>query len=169
MERGPGDRALLESGLEHNITCEHRFPFDEIIPCSRLDRNMWNGTMNGKLVGVTYELNHDGSGKAYDSILELRRDKIKNFLDVANFKGVGAFIPIQFEYMVTRGTGELVEEIEKLTDIQAHCQRTGPQTLKAKDFEPQFIQWMNDHVDWNVEKLVGYSAKNAINNHSKKM
>eukprot|EP00569_Conticribra_weissflogii_P010543 CAMPEP_0171380754 /NCGR_PEP_ID=MMETSP0879-20121228/30083_1 /TAXON_ID=67004 /ORGANISM="Thalassiosira weissflogii, Strain CCMP1336" /LENGTH=306 /DNA_ID=CAMNT_0011891983 /DNA_START=204 /DNA_END=1121 /DNA_ORIENTATION=- len=149
MERGPGDKALLDSGLKHNTTCEHRFPFDEVIPCSRLDRNMWNGTMSGKPVGVTYELNHDGSGKPYNSILELRRDKIKNFLNVANFKGVGAFIPIQFEYMVTRGTGDLIEEVEKLTGIPARCERTEPQPLKAKHFEPQFIQWMNDHVDWD--------------------
>ena len=159
MERGPADKGLLKSNSKYNTTCMHRFPFDEVIPCSRLDRNMYNGTMNGKTVGVTYELNHDGSGQAYDSILELRSDKIKNFLGLKDFDGVGSFIPVQFEYMVTRGTSELINEVENLTGIRAHCKGTQPQLLRSKTFDPLFVEWMNEHLDWETERLIGYNMK----------
>lgn len=157
MERGPADQQLIHDGLEHNTTCMHRFPFENIIPCSKLDRNMYNGTQkSGKKIGVNYELNQDGSGNAYDSILQLRSDKIRNFLNVSTYDGVHAFYPVQFEYMVSQGTSQLIGELEKVTGLKAKCQRPAPHALKEKQYDASFVRWVNVHLDWETEKLIGY-------------
>ncbi|KAL3782924.1 hypothetical protein HJC23_004903 [Cyclotella cryptica] len=135
------------------------FPFEGVIPCSELDRNMYNGTRNGRKVGVTYELNQDGSGRPYDSILQLRSDKIKNFLNVSEYDAVHAFFPVQFEFLVTRGTSELINELENVTGYKAKCKRADPQQLKERKYKESFINWVNEHLDWNTEKLIGYSPK----------
>ena len=161
MERGQADKDIIRSGKTKNATCMHRFTFDELVPCSRLDRNMYNGTFHGKKVGVNYELKHDGSGLPYNSILDLRRDKILNFLDVANFDGVAAFLPVQFEFVVTQGSGELLDEIENITGLQARCKRAPPRTLIQKSLDDEYFAWMNDHVDWEVESRIGYSRRDS--------
>mmetsp|Transcript_25335 Transcript_25335/g.53514 ORF Transcript_25335/g.53514 Transcript_25335/m.53514 type:complete len:328 (+) Transcript_25335:102-1085(+) len=159
MARGNGDQQLIESGSQSNATCMHRFSFNEVVPCSPLDRNMYNRTYHGKTVGVNYELKHDGSGEPYDSIIDLRRDKIKNFLSVAKFNGVASFLPVQFEFVVSRGTGELIDEIENMTGLHAHCKRAPPRPLKRKEIDAEFIKWITANVDWEVEKLVGYAPR----------
>lgn len=157
-----GDEDLIKSGTHHNATCMHRFSFNEIIPCSNKDRNWNNITRNRKPVGVIYELNHDNrSGQPYESIIDLRRDKILNFLDVANYDGVASFIPIQYEYMVSYGTRELIEQVASITGIEPRCNPTPPRQAKSKTFDPEYIEWMNDHIDWDVEKLVGYSKNES--------
>jgi len=162
MDRGHGDKELLQSGSQENATCMHRFRFNEVVPCTKLDRNnVYNGTYQGKTVGVVYELKHDGSGRPYKSILDLRRDKIKNFLGVQQFDGVAAYLPLQYEYMVAKGTSDLISEIEKITGLKAHCKRAPPRTWAPKDLDAEFVEWMNDHVDWEVEKLVGYSRRDT--------
>jgi len=162
MDRGHGDKELLQSGSQENATCMHRFRFNEVVPCTKLDRNnLYNGTYQGKTVGVVYELKHDGSGRPYKSILDLRRDKIKNFLGVQQFDGVAAYLPVQYEYMVAKGTSDLISEIEKITGLKAHCKRAPPRTWAPKDLDAEFVEWMNDHVDWEVEKLVGYSRRDT--------
>lgn len=159
MARGHGDQQLVQSGSQYNATCMHRFSFNEVVPCSRLDRNMYNDTYHNKTVGVNYELNHDGSGQPYDSIVDLRRDKINNFLDIANFDGVASFLPVQFEFMVSRGTSELIGLVENITGLQAHCKRAPPRPLRPKDLDAEFIKWVTYNVDWEVEKLIGYTPQ----------
>ena len=102
MERRNGDIDLMKNGTHHNHTCLHRYSFEEIVPCTEEDRYVTNSSMRN---GVVYELNHNGSGQPYDSIVHLRRDKIKNFLlDVPTFSGVAAFVPIRYESVITQGT-----------------------------------------------------------------
>jgi hypothetical protein len=162
MERGNADKKLIQDGLTHNTTCIHRFPFENIIPCSKLDRNMYNGTQrSGKNIGVNYELNQDGSGNAYGSILQLRSDKIRNFLNVSSFDAVHAFYPVQFEFMVTQGTSELIDELEKVTGFKARCHRVTPHLLQEREYDSSFIQWVNDNLDWDTEELIGYSQRAA--------
>ncbi|KAL7518760.1 hypothetical protein ACHAWX_003565 [Stephanocyclus meneghinianus] len=161
MERGPADQQLMRNGSTINATCMHRFPFDGIIPCSELDRNMYNGTRNGRKVGVTYELNQDGSGRPYESILKLRSDKIRNFLNMSGYDAVHAFFPVQFEFLVTRGTSELIDELEKVTGHRAKCKRADPQTLSERKYKKRFIHWVNEYLDWDTEKLIGYFPKRS--------
>ena len=157
--RWRGDEDIIRTGTQDNATCMHRFSFNEIIPCSELDRNMNNITRNGNKVGVVYELNHDGSGKAYGSILELRRDKVKNFLNVAKFDGVASFIPVRYEELVSRGTRELIGQIENITGIHAKCKVAPPGEPRTKVLDYDYMQWMSEHIDWEVENLIGYSRR----------
>jgi hypothetical protein len=163
MERGKNDKQLIDEKQTQNTSCMHRFEFNEVIPCSRGDRNMY-GDYHGKPVGITYELNNDGSGEIYNSILELRRDKIHNFLNVQRYEGVAALIPVQFEYMVTRGTAELIEEIERVTGVRAHssCKPTLARERSAKVLDTEFVDWMDEHVDWETESLIGYSRRESV-------
>ena len=157
--RYKGDEELIKSDKHHNATCKHRFTFNEIIPCSKKDRNWNNITRYGKPVGVIYELNHNKSGQPYDSIIDLRRDKIKNFMDVANYDGVASSIPIQYEYMVKYGTRELIEQVASIIGLEPKCNPTLPRQARSKTFDHGYVEWMNDNIDWDVEKLVGYSKK----------
>ncbi|KAL9186933.1 hypothetical protein ACHAXT_010653 [Thalassiosira profunda] len=159
MERGSADAELAWWGNTNEAECLHRFSYNEVVPCSPMDRNMYNGTINGRVVGVTYELNHDGSGRPYDSILDLRRDKIQNFLSVANFDGVKAFLPVQLEQLVSRGTRALIEEIETISGVKAACYPSPALAKPSKKLNASYVRWMNEHVDWEVEKLVGYSRR----------
>ena len=162
MSRGPADQQLIQEGMTQNASCIHRFPFENIIPCSRLDRNMYNGTQkSGKKIGVNYELRQDRSGRAYDSILQLRSDKIKNFLNLSSFDGVYAFYPVQFEYMVTQGSAELIDELERITGLNAKCERTIPHKLRKNEYDESFVRWVNDHLDWETENLVGYYPRHV--------
>ncbi|KAL7554587.1 hypothetical protein ACHAWF_018070 [Thalassiosira exigua] len=162
MPRGRGDSELLKSGLQHNASCQHLFSFDEIVPCSPSDRKtMFNGTWHGKkvTVGVNYELNHDGSGQPYQSILDLRADKIRNFLSVEHYRGVAAHLAVQYEFLLSQGTNEFIREIEGITGLKAKCPRAPPRPLRSKDLDEQFIAWLDDHLDWEAEKMAGYSPR----------
>ena len=163
MERGPADRHLMEeSGNGTNVAdveCEHRFDYSEVVPCSRLDRNMYNGTMNGKQVGITYELSHDRSGRPYDSIVDLRWDKIRNFLDVANCCGVRALFPVRFEDAIEQGTTELLKQLEEATGLKAQCDGTPPSKHRPKKVSSEYKQWMKRNVDWETEGLIGYTPR----------
>ncbi len=68
-----------------------------------------------------YEMQLDGSGRAYSSIIDLRKDKIINHLSVANFVGTRAFLPMRYEDLNANGTSVLLQSIEEATGIKANC------------------------------------------------
>ena len=113
-----------------------------------------------------YEMQHDGSGRAYSSIIDLRRDKIINHLSVANFVGTRAFLPMRYEDLNANGTSVLLQSIEEATGIKANCSaimgKGGRRRLAEKritkhaSLSDEFIDWMNKYVDWEVESRIGY-------------
>lgn len=162
IERGEKDKDLIESNATNNATCVHRFNFEEVVPCTTEDRNDWrNGTHSYTNRGLMYELNHDGSGNPYSSVVDLRRDKIKNFLDVRNYPAVASLFPVQYEYLVSRGTAGLIDAIENVTGVSAQCEPSPPRDLPPKQLDANYIEWMNDHVDWRAEKMIGYYETNT--------
>ena len=162
IERGGNDRELIDSNATTNTTCVHRFNFNEVVPCTREDRNNWNnGTHSYTNRGLMYELNHDGSGNEYGSIVDLRRDKIKNFLSIRNYPAVASLFPVQYEYVVSRGTAGLIDAIENVTGVHAQCNPSPPRELMPKQLDTKFIKWMNDNIDWEVEKMIGYYKSNT--------
>ena len=78
--------------------CSHGFHYDEIIPC------MTNRIPTADNFPL-YELHPRKAlvgdprlaGIAYDSLLELRADKIRNFLNVGSYDGVVEFIVLRYE------------------------------------------------------------------------
>lgn len=106
-----------------------------------------------------YEMRSDGSGLAYGSIIEMRADKIRNHLSVADWDWVTAFTSVQYEKLLVEGTAFLLREIEELTGLKAQCDPVPPQPERLSHYPkgPGFEDWIGEHVDWSAEHLIGYS------------
>lgn len=134
-------------------TCQHSFHPHEVVPCLEMEMGV---SESGVDVFAVYEMRHDGSGMPYDSILELRADKIRNFLSIADFDGIQDLFPVQYEQLVRNGTATLIHNLEEALGVKAHCSPTGPQTLSSRALPPEYVEWMKEHVDWETEALIGY-------------
>lgn len=107
-----------------------------------------------------YELMHDGSGRAYPSIVDLRREKILNFLTMEQMMGVKSFHPTRYEDLYKDGTSGLLEILERETGRKAKCEPIeGKGDVKHKEVPRAFVKWMNEYVDWEVEGSIGYSKR----------
>jgi len=119
------------------------------------------------------------AGDPYSSVLELRADKIRNFLGAATFEGVVDSIVVHYEDLVWDedyrhlskpypGISGLLEEIDDRTNLipdeSAGWINDDEDYFKAialgvgtTKLDPYYVHWMDEHVDWDVELLVGYS------------
>jgi hypothetical protein len=111
---------------------------------------------------VRYEMHQDGPkvGLPYDSILELRRDKIRNFLSLQETMDfVDTIIPVRYETLLQDGTASLIYNIEQATGTKAapSCHPKEPQKARSKrPLDPDYVNYMTHHVDWETEALIGY-------------
>lgn len=144
----------IPNELKDKPICGQSFTFNETIPCHP------DIFRTGKDIFPTpphYELRHDGSGIPYESIIHLRRDKILNFLNISNYEGISDLWDVQYEEFVDNGTDDILRRIENVTGLKAQCKPIPAQVYKKrKDLDPEFVQWMNQNVDWDVEKKIGY-------------
>lgn len=158
---GPMDANITKTGGRRSAKCMEGYSFVNIAPCSQQDSRFLGGLGDYK-----YELHRDGSGRAYDSIVNLRRDKIINHLSVARFSGTRAFFPYRFEDLNTNGTAGLLKNLEEATGLKAKCtasmgkmqhRRLGYKKItKHKELPGDYVKWMNRFVDWDVENRIGY-------------
>jgi len=166
--RGPADINITEiPGGKERALCINDYSFVEQSPCSQDDTSWLRG-----LGDNFYELQHDGSERAYSSVINLRRDKIINHLSVADFLGTRAFIPFRYEDMNANGTSALLRSLEDATGLKANCSAIvggsyatvteGRRRLEKKpitkhrELPVEFIKWMNEFVDWEIESRIGY-------------
>ena len=94
MKRPRRDKSIKDRS---NFTCTQRFRFKEVIPCIRAKeppRNNRPRRFRNSGWDPLYELRRDGSGLPYSSIIYLRADKIRNFLNITNYKNVHVSISI---------------------------------------------------------------------------
>lgn len=146
----------LNVDLSSNETiCQYSFRPNQVIPCLEVDAIRVH---NDREVFPCYEMRNDGSGRPYQSILELRRDKIYNFLSIRDFQFITAFFAVQYEKMAARGTKVLIEKIEKALQTKARCIPSGPQKLSYRRLPYKYVNYMTDHVDWGAEALIGYTT-----------
>ena len=161
--RGPADHVKLQKSKNIRQPIEYAgclagYKFDEVIPCSSEDSIHDEGYSN-----YMYELMHDGSHRAYGSIIDLRREKILNFLQVPKFHGVRAFFPERYEALNLRGTSDFLKKLEEVTGLSAKCEPfEGTGLVKHKEVDPEYTRWMNKFVDWNVEGMVGYVKRDPV-------
>ena len=104
-----------------------------------------------------YELRNDGSGKPYDNIMEMRSDKIRNFLSVRDYEGVADVWVVQYEYLLTKGTQELIQQISDWTGVEPKCKPKPPQQRRSRPIERDMAEYIREHLNWTAEALVGYA------------
>ena len=88
MDRPRRDKAI-KNKLQTN--CLQKYGYNEVVPCirgsepPRINRTRWDRFRGWDPL---YELKRDGSGRPYKSIVDLRADKIRNFMNTSNYKNV---------------------------------------------------------------------------------
>lgn len=168
-KRGNMDRNIsrTQDGID-NAECMDGYAFVDAAPCSKEDTKYLNGLGDCK-----YEFKHDGSERGFNSILDLRRDKILNHLSVADFLGTRAFFPFRYENLNANGTAVFLKNIEEATGLKAKCDATTGKAQrrliehrdkpisKHKPLPEDFVRYMNKYVDWEVESLIGYHKRDV--------
>ena len=89
LKKSGGDE---EVNSDMGNSCIANYTWNEVIPCAEGDFELIDGYAR-----YMYELMHDGSGRAYSSIVDLRREKILNFLTMEKMRGVKSFHPTRYE------------------------------------------------------------------------
>lgn len=112
---------------------------------------------------------HPITGKPYGTLLELRRDKIFNFVQhVQTWDWTTDHVRVErYEDLVANGTLELIKYVEKQTGLEAKCTPFPPQPNRtvhnpwnSDDDEVAYLDYMHKHVDWDAEALIGYFPLN---------
>jgi hypothetical protein len=144
--------------------CQENFHYHEIVSC--LTRpypdGYWGEHRKHKFSQHQpfYEMRvNDPEGKPYANILEMRADKIRNFVESATYTNVKGFWHYQYEGLLKTGTEELVAKIERATGLKRNaekCKIYEPQDRRKRKMDPKFVDYMMHHVDWEAEALVGY-------------
>jgi len=174
------------SGLDHQINdptsaqCSFGFSYEEVIPClTQRDPD----SDSFPLYELRHPITNSKPNRPYSNLLQLRADKIKNFLNSVHFNGVVDLIALRHEDLVWDGgvtdddityltlpfpgISGLLEKIRDRTTLipdatagwlvdeygifRAHQLGVGVMNL-----DPYYVQWIEDHVDWNVEHRIGY-------------
>ena len=168
--RGPADKKISDNlnpkETVESASCINHYKFVDAAPCKMDDSPKIKGLGN-----YMYDNKFDGSERGFDSIIDLRRDKIMNHLSMADFDGTRAFLPFRFEDLNVNGTVVLLKSVEEATGLKAKCKATTgkadhrrrlvPKVITHhKELDPNFIDWMNQYLDWEVESHIGYSRRN---------
>ena len=153
-------------GKDLNVTnrneriCQDSFHYNEIISCIKrpYPDGYFDTRPKPKYSGHQpyYELKQDGSGEPYNSIIELRTAKIMNFFEMKNYSFVHDYWPLRYEELLRSGTDGLLEEIERVTGVKRECEAFGEYEKSKRGLDDEFVQWMNENLDWGVEGLIGY-------------
>jgi hypothetical protein len=154
--RGPNDKKIGKSKEKrNNIICMDNYTYVDAAPCTIEDSPFVKGLGQYK-----YEYQHDGSERGFSSIIDLRRDKIENILSVADFRGTRAFFPFRYEDLDANGTSSLLRSVEEATGLTAKCNATMGKAITTYNALPNdYIRWMNEYVDWDMESRIGYSKR----------
>mmetsp|Transcript_10070 Transcript_10070/g.28664 ORF Transcript_10070/g.28664 Transcript_10070/m.28664 type:complete len:426 (-) Transcript_10070:102-1379(-) len=168
MRRSNNDNVLLEKKRKHPrqfLPCRNGMQYHEVVPC-RFDK----GTVPDSVVREqypVYELKRGGNAsidEAYRNIMELRTDKIVNFLlEVPIMLGVGAYLAIRYEDMLQNGTEATLRQIGKLIgfdELPPTCQpqKPRPESLHRRQIPDGLRQWVLQHQNRDTERLLGYAV-----------
>ena len=140
-----------------NTDCQYNFSYDEILPCAMTQTAFGDHPV--------YEMKcRDGKCEPYKNIVELRADKIRNFLSVEKWENVISFTAVLYESLTAEnGFKYLISKIEKETDVTASCKGPAlkspipPSKLSGGEKE-EFRTWIQDNVDWDIEFDIGYES-----------
>jgi hypothetical protein len=101
-------------------------------------------------------MRNDGSGIPFASILELRAAKIDNFLSTQEYPGVQDLWIVPYEQVLRDGTWNFIQRLERATGVTAQCIPSPPQNRRKRKLDPEMIEYVLSHVDWEAEHRIGY-------------
>lgn len=167
MERLWKDEAWRNEQFANNNTgriCQEKFHYHEIVSCLTrpYPEGYWGDHRKHRFSQHQpfYEMRvDDKEGRPYANILEMRADKIRNFMETSTYHNVDGFWHYRYESLLKQGTEELVQKIERATGLKRHpekCQIYEPQNRRKRSMDANFFDYMVDHVDWEAEALIGY-------------
>jgi hypothetical protein len=138
--------------------CQEHFQYKDLVSCmvEPLPRSHYGHTLHYSEHQPFYEMRYDGSGKPYKNIMELRSDKIRNFLTIKDYQGIADVWAVQYEYLLTKGTAQLVSQIEEWTGVKANCTPMPPQQRTSRPVEKDMANYIRAHLNWTVEGWIGY-------------
>jgi len=138
--------------------CQEHFEFKDIISCDvePLPHEAYKEKILYSAHQPFYEMRNDGSGKPYDNIMQMRSDKIRNFMTVADYPGVADVWIIQYEYLLAKGTSEMIDQVAEWTGIAPNCTAYGPQQRESRNVEKEMAEYIKENLDWEAEAMVGY-------------
>ena len=144
--------------------CQEHFEYHEVVSCEKYpnpdEYMVYKTSRKREQTFPIYEMKRDGSGLPYDSVVDMRADKIRNH--VLEVKGFTSFVEdvvvVRYEDLLAQGTGPFLNQVSTITGVEPHCQATPPQPKRPGRPMPEgFKEWMDKHVDWEAEALIGYS------------
>uniref|UniRef100_A0A7S2KRW7 Sulfotransferase domain-containing protein n=1 Tax=Leptocylindrus danicus TaxID=163516 RepID=A0A7S2KRW7_9STRA len=168
--------------------CQYMYEYNDVIPCTldpevekkRLQKNALKALLGGERTGNTftsihsktvpkagkgtrtpaYEMRYGGDGEPYESLVDMRKDKILNHFSVKEYPWVVDFFPVQFESLVKGGAWKFLREVEEIVGTTATCSDLPlPKSLEAPNIPKEMIEWITDRVDWETEAMVGYGKR----------
>lgn len=147
--------------LHGNETCQDDFHYRDVVSCvlEPLPRSSYGYKLRYSEHQPFYEMRNDGSGEPYPNIMEMRTDKIRNFLSVANYEGVADVWAIQYEYLLGKGTEHLLKRVEEWTGVKPRCKAKEAQNRKSKKsrkVDTQFAAFVRQNLNWTVEGWIGF-------------
>jgi hypothetical protein len=149
IERPQSDQPPLA-----NETCQLGFSYDQVITCRA------NDAPNDQLNPI-YEL-QDG-GTPFENIIALRAAKIKHiFREIPQlFQDSLVTAPIAIRYetdnlLAYLKATPLLDFLDK--DLDANFHASPAPVADHENITMEYIEWMNEHVNWKAETWLGYQA-----------
>jgi hypothetical protein len=156
MHRPAKDKNLTKQEQVTPGICQFGFDYGRIMSCT--------GDGNG-----LYE--HDRTGTPFDSILDLRAERIRNIIqqipkehvDVAP-KILPVSVDIAFETKQHKKTDstppliqtQLLDPIAKVTGVPFDCTPSAIRGIEPayQPLEEEYVNWINAHVNWATEAMI---------------
>jgi len=160
--------ALNETARKQRI-CRENFLMHQVRPCRsdnrtanpwKIPESRWRG------YEPIYE-QRKNNGQPYGNLLQLRADKIVNWVfQLPMVMKIGGFVVVRYEDLLEHGTGFLLQQV---TNILSNSTASGsapplgckpappqPERLGKRHIADEFRAWINEHVDVETERLIGY-------------
>jgi hypothetical protein len=155
-----------------NAQCPYKFRYHEVKPCILTVKSLrgppWYLPIS-KMRGYApvYEQRR---GKPYDHLLQLRSDKIVNWvLQIPLIMQIGGFILVRYEDILTHGNGFFLKQVNAIIHNRSidsqndqplpdHCSIIEPQPdrIGKRYIPPAFKEWISHNLDVETERLLGY-------------
>lgn len=143
--------------------CQDNFHREEVVPC---EYNESSGLIPDNFFRgfyPLYEMQRDGSGRPFSSIIDLRNEKIVNFvLELPMLTDVAGFMVVRYEDILLKGMDFVLKRLQKMLRLPDKamnlCKNIPPQPdrLKARAVADDFRKYIVEHMDSHLESLLGY-------------